>query len=168
MHTIVPAGVLRVIRNSPAGLKTLVDLGDCAKSPTAPIAIPVDHSMRYHGIDDLDRCWDGATVAVRRRYRCKLAAIYLQIGRVLSAALIRENIQHLVAVLDAPVFKAARGVLALPIVPLADTAPFTYMEAPNNQAVYVRVSMLVTAASRNRKVRHTIRTCLADRAVPGS
>jgi len=166
MHKMVPAGVVRVIRNSPAGLKTLVDLQDRFKSPRAPIAIPVDHSMGYHGIDDLDRCWDGATAAVRRRYRGKLAAIYLQIGRVLGGAMIRENIQHLVAVLDAPIFKAAREVLGLPIVPLADTVPFTYMGAPNNQAVYARVSMLVTAATRNRKVRHHIRSCLADRALP--
>ncbi len=51
-----PAGVLRMIRNSPAGLKTIVDLDDSEKSPIAPISIPVKTVQAQHGIDDLDRC----------------------------------------------------------------------------------------------------------------
>lgn len=164
----VPAGVLRMIRNSPAGLKTLVDLDDCIKSPIAPIPIPVDDAMRHHGIDDLDTCWDGATAAVPRRYRSKLPAVYLQIMRVVSAAAIRENIQHFVAVLDAPVFRAAREVLGLPLVPLAGTPAFTHMDAPNNQAVYAHVSSLLrVAVRRNRKVGQKIRDCFAERSYPG-
>lgn len=165
----MPAGVLRMIRNSPAGLKTLVDLDDIIKSPTAPIAISVDDAMRHHGIDDLDRCWDGATAAVPRRYRRKLTTIHLQIMRVVSAAVMRENIQHFVAVLDAPVFKAARDVLGLPVVPLADTPPFTHMDAPNNQAVYAHVSStLAVAVGGNRKVGQKILDCFSERSSPGS
>jgi hypothetical protein len=104
-----PAGVLRMIRNSPAGLKTIVDLDDSIKSPIAPIAIPADEVMRHHGIEDLDRCWDGATAAVPRQYRGKLAAMHVQLMQVVAAAAMRENIQHFVAVLDAPVVKAARS-----------------------------------------------------------
>lgn len=164
-----PAAVIRMIRNSPAGLKTLVDLDDSVKSPIAPVPIPVDQSMRHHGIDDLDRCWDGATAAVRRRYRCRLASIYLHTMRAVYAAAIRENIQHLVAVLDAPIYKAAREVLRLPIVPLADTPPFTHMDAPNNQAVYAHVaSTLALGAKRNRTVGQKIRTCFAEKSFPGS
>jgi len=167
-HKNAPAGVLRMIRNSPAGLKTLVDLDDCIKSPIAPTAIPVDYAMRYHGIDDLDRCWDGATAAVPRRYRCKLAAIYLQMAQVVAGAALRENVQHLVAVLDAPIVKAAREVLGLPLVPLADTPPFTHMDAPNNQAVYAHVSStLAIAAKRNRRVGQKIRACYDERHLPG-
>jgi hypothetical protein len=165
----VPAGVLRMIRNSPAGLKTIVDLDDSIKSPIAPIAIPAGDVMRYHGIDDLDRCWDGATAAIPRRYRLKLTTIHVQIMRVVSAAAIRENIQHFVAVLDAPVFKAARDVLGLPVVPLANTPPFTHMDAPNNQAVYAHVSStLAVAMGGNRKVGQKIRDCFAERSFAGS
>ena len=113
-----PAGVLRMIRNSPAGLKTIVDLDCSIKSPIAPVAIPAGDVMRHHGIDDLDRCWDGATAAVPRRYRRKLTAIHLQMMGVVAAAAIRDNIQDFVAVLDAPVFRAAAQILGLPVVGL--------------------------------------------------
>jgi hypothetical protein len=162
-----PAGVLRMIRNSPAGLKTIVDLDDNIKSPIAPIAIPADEVMRHHGIEDLDRCWDGATAAVPRQYRRKLAAMHVEIMRVVAAAAMRENIQHFVAVLDAPVVKAARDVLGLPLAPLADTPPFTHMDAPNNQAVYAHVSSLLgIAVRRNRKVGQKIRDCFAESTLP--
>jgi hypothetical protein len=166
----VPAGVLRMIRNSPAGLKTIVDLDDSIKSPIAPIAIPADYVMRHHGINDLDRCWDGATAAIPRQYRRKLTGVHVLIMRIVAAAAIRDNIQHFVAVLDAPVVKAARDVLGLPLVPLADTPPFTHMDAPNNQAVYAHISSLLAialAGNRNRRVGQKVRDCFAEKSYPG-
>jgi hypothetical protein len=162
---MVPAAVLRMIRNSPAGLKTIVDLGDVNKSPIAPVAIPACDIMAQHRIDDLDRCWDGATAAVPRRYRRKVAGVHLQIMRIVSAAVMREDIQHFVAVLDAPVFRAARDVLGLPLVPLAGTPAFTHMDAPDNQAVYAHVSSLLgsTLLTGNRKVGQKVRDCFSDR-----
>lgn len=163
-----PAGVLRMIRNSSAGLKTIVDLDDVIKSPIAPVPIPVGDVMRYHGIDDLDRCWDGATAAVLRRYRRKLPTIHTQIMRVVSAAAIRDDIQHFVAVLDAPVFRTVRDVLRLPIVPLAGTPAFTHMDAPNNQAVYAHITtFLQLAVAGNRRVGQQIRDCMSERSFPG-
>jgi hypothetical protein len=163
----VPVGVVRMIRNSPAGLKTIVDLDDSVKSPIAPTVIPVADVMRHHGIDDLDRCWDGATAAIPRRYRRRMAAAHVQILRVMALAAMRENIQHFVAVLDAPVVRAARDVLGLPLVPLMDTPPFTHMDAPNNQAVYAHVPSLLTIAQRrNRKVGQKIRDCFSSNVLP--
>jgi len=163
-----PAGVLRMIRNSPVGLKTIVDLDCSIKSPIAPIAIPVGDVMRYHGIDDLDRCWDGATAAVPRRYRRKLSAIHLQIMGVVAAAAIRDDIQHFVAVLDAPVFRAAEQILGLPVVPLAGTPPFTHMDAPDNQAVYAHVATLLNAImTGNRKLGQKVHACFGERSFPG-
>jgi hypothetical protein len=166
-HDKVPAGVLRMIRNSSAGLKTIVDLDDSIKSPIAPTVIPVADVMRHHGIDDLDRCWDGATAAIPRRYRRRLGATHVQIMRIVALAAMRENIQHFVAVLDAPVVRAARDVLGLPLAPLAGTPPFTHMDAPNNQAVYAHVpSLLGIAQRRNRKVGQKIRDCFAEKTMP--
>jgi hypothetical protein len=123
--------------------------------------------MRHHGIEDLDLCWDGATAAVPRQYRGKLAAMHVQLMQVVAAAAMRENIQHFVAVLDAPVVKAARDVLGLPLTPLANTPPFTHMDAPNNQAVYAHVSSLLgIAVLRNRKVGQKIRDCFAESNLP--
>jgi len=167
VHDKVPAAALRMIRNSPAGLKTIVDLDDCRKSPIAPTAIPVDEVMRHHGIDDLDRCWDGATAAIPRRYRRKLAATHVHLMRIMALAAMREDIQHFVAVLDAPVVRVARDILGLPLIPLAGTPPFTHMDAPNNQAVYAHVpSLLGLAGRRNRKVGQRIRASFAEEALP--
>ncbi|TPG33040.1 hypothetical protein [Mycolicibacterium hodleri] len=163
----VPAGVVRMIRNSPAGLKTIVDLDDCIKSPIAPIAIPIGDVMQHHAIDDLDRCWDGATAAVPRKYRRRLATAHVQILRVMALAAMRENVQHFVSVLDAPVVRAARDVLGLPLVPLVDTPPFTHMDAPNNQAVYAHVpTLLGLSQRRNRKVSQKIRDCFSANTIP--
>jgi hypothetical protein len=157
-HARMPAGVLRMIRNSPAGLKTLVDLEDRTKTPRT---VRTEDVRRYHGIDDLDRCWDGATSAVRRRYRRRWANIHVEVLQCWYAAAMRENVEHLVSILDAPVFKVARDFLGVPLVPLADTAPFTYMDAPNSQAVYAHISSsLATAARVNRKVGQNIRDCV--------
>lgn len=161
----VPVGVLRMIRNSPRGLKTIVDLDDAVKSPIAPFTIGVEDVMRAHGIEDLDRCWDGATAAVPRRYRRQLLPMHRQIMRVVAMAAIRENIQHFVAVLDAPVVRGARDILGLPLAPLANTPPFTHMDAPNNQAVYAHVpSLLRIGMQRNRKVGEKIRDCFGERS----
>lgn len=159
----VPAGALRMIRNSPAGLKTIVDLDDCVKSPIAPRTISVAEVMRHHGIDDLDDCWDGATAAIPRHYRRRLVATHVQLMRIMALAARRENIKHFVAVLDAPVVKMARDVLRLPLTPLAGTPPFTHMDAPENQAVYAHVpSILGLGGRRNRKVGQKISDCLGE------
>lgn len=167
-HDRVPAGVVRMIRNSPVGLKTIVDLDDTVKSPIAPVRIPVSEVLRHHGIEDLDRCWDGATAAVPRKYRRRLAAAHVQVLRVMALAAMRENIHHFVSVLDAPVVRAARDVLGLPLLPLVDTPPFTHMDAPNNQAVYAHVpTLLGLSARRNRKVGQKIRDCFSANTLPG-
>jgi hypothetical protein len=159
-----PAGVLRMIRNSPAGLKTLVDMEDPTKTPTA---VRTDDVRSFHGIDDLDRCWDGATSAVRRRYRRRLATVHVDVLRCWYAAALREDVEHFVSILDAPVYKVARDFLGVPLVALADTPPFTYMDAPNSQAVYARVpSSLAIAARVNRRVGQKIRDCLSDGSLP--
>jgi hypothetical protein len=89
--------------------------------------------------------------------------------RVVACAAMRDDIQHFVAVLDASVFKAARDVLGLPLAPLANTPPFTHMNAPNNRAVYAHVpSLLGIAVDQNRKVGHKIRECFPERVYSGA
>jgi hypothetical protein len=163
----VPAGVLRMIRNSSVGLKTIVDLDDSIKSPIAPTVISAADVMRHHAIEDLDRCWDAATAAIPRHYRRRLAATHVQIMRVVALAAMRENIEHFVAVLDEPVVRTARDVLGLPLMPLAGTPPFTHMDAPNNQAVYAHIPTLLRLGQRrNRKVGQKIRDCFAEKTLP--
>jgi hypothetical protein len=88
--------------------------------------------------------------------------MHVQIMRLMAIAAMRENIEHFVAVLDAPVVRVARDVLGLPLAPLANTPPFTHMDAQNNQAVYAYVpALLGIDQRRNRRVGQKIRDCLA-------
>ncbi len=98
--------------------------------------------------------------AVPRRYRRKSPTIHMQVMLTVFGAVMREGIEHFVAVLDAPVVKTARDVLGLPLVALAGTPPFTHMDAPDNQAVYSHIpSLLRIAADGNRRVGQKIRDC---------
>jgi hypothetical protein len=164
-----PAGMLRVIHNSPAGLKTLVDMEDSTKTPTA---VPATEVMRYHGIDDLNRCWDGATAAVRPQYRRRLATVHVQVLRACYAAAIRENIAHYVSIQDAPVYRLMRRFLGSHLVPLANTSPFTYMNAPNSQAVYSPIFSSPTSPDAlqcvNRRLSEKFREFFADGSSPAS
>jgi hypothetical protein len=164
-----PAGVLRMIHNSPAGLKTLVDMEDSTKTPTA---VPATEVMRYHGIDDLDRCWDGATTAVRPQYRRRVTTIHVKLLRMCYGAAIRENIAHFISILDAPVYRLTRRFLGSHLVPLANTPPFTYMNAPNSQAVYSPIFSSPSSPEAlrgvNRRFIEKFREFAADGRVPAS
>jgi hypothetical protein len=164
-----PAGALRVIRNSPAGLKTLVDMEDSTKTPTA---VPTAEVMRHHGIDDLNRCWDGATAANRPQYRRRLTTIHVKLLGACYAAAIRENITHYVSIQDAPVYRLVRRFLGSHVVPLANTPPFTYMNAPNSQAVYSRIFSSPSSPDAlrgvNRRLSEKFREFSGDSSVPGS
>lgn len=161
----VPAGAMRMIRNSDAGLKTLVDLADSDRTPRPVRTADV---TRHHGIDELDRCWDGASAAVPRRYRRSLAAIHRQTLFTWYTAAVRENVEHFVSILDAPVYMIVRRIFGLPVVPLAGTPPFTYMGGLNHQAVYAHLPTTLTVAARgNRKLGQKIQHCFAEKTFPG-
>jgi hypothetical protein len=133
MQKTAPAGVLRMIRNSPAGLKTLIDMEDSSKTARA---VPTEEVMRYHGIDDLDRCWDFATAAIPRRYRRRMMSLHMRIAREWYVAAVREDIQHFVSIMDSGLLKLVRGRLSMGFVPLANSAPFSYLGSQHSEAVY--------------------------------
>lgn len=149
-----PAAAMRMIRNSSAGLKTLVDMADPAITPT-PVAI--GEAMRFHGIDDLDRCWDGGSAVIRRPYRSS-PTVFFALLRAWYAAVIREQIEHFVSILAAPGRRAAERFLRVPLVPLAGTQPFTYMQATEHLAVYAHIPTAVgVIADGNRLMSRWLR-----------
>ncbi len=156
----VPAGVMRMIRHSAAGHKTLIDMQDPTRTPTP---VRIDEVMRCHGID-LDKCWDGASACVRRPFRRRLATIHVQLARAWYGAAKRENIEHLVSILDAPVYRMTHDFLRVPLVPLVGTPPFTYMDAPDHQAVYCHIpTALAFADGLNRRLGQRVRDCVEER-----
>lgn len=126
------SGVLRVIENSEAGLKTLNDVS----SDRWEFNIDVDFAKMMHGFDDLDKVWDVGTVAVVGEYRGghKLASI--QLYRAMYASAQKHGIDHLVAIIDVSPLKDMTDELGIPFRALGGSSPHPYIDSPASQAVY--------------------------------
>ena len=119
------AGVLRVIENSAAGLKTLRDIEE-------PLGIPEAAVRTRHGIGDLDRCWDVGTLAVRPEYRRSATrgrTVSLLLYRALYVHALRTGVDHFVTVMDRHAHRVLL-TLGVPFVPVCDSEPFDYMGSP--------------------------------------
>lgn len=139
-----PAGVLRVIRNSATGLKTINDVAG------PPLNLPKEHIMAFHDIETLDDCWDIGTVATMPEQPSATASI--QVYRAMYLAAERDNVKHFLSVIDAKALSQLSGYLGIPFQPLAGTAPFEYLGSDRSQAVYGYVSELYESANNKRAV----------------
>lgn len=128
----VPIGVLRIIKNSPVGLKTINDLS----SGSLPVTIDKNAIMLTHGINDWNTCWDVATLAVPHEYRRSGASASLQMYRAMYITALNEKIDHLVAITDKAPLIAMTDYLAIPFVPLCGSDYFSYLESAESRAVY--------------------------------
>jgi len=126
----VPMGALRIIHNSDAGLKTINDIDN----PAIPPYLTKEQIQQTHGIDNWDECWDVGTVAVLEQFRHTGASTNLYRSMYLEAQ--RQNIDHLVAIIDEKPLAAMTGFLAIPFKPMCNSEPFNYLEALKSQAVY--------------------------------
>lgn len=134
-ETGTPTGVLRAIRNSEAGLKTLNDMEDAAKTSRM---VKHDDVISYHGIDDLDKCWDVGTVAVVPEYRHAKAAagISIQLYRALYVSAKQEGIEHMISVIDKKAVSQLKGYLGVPFEQLGGSKAFEYLGSKESSAVY--------------------------------
>lgn len=128
----LPIGVLRIIKNSLAGLKTINDLS----SGHLPVTIDQNEIMSAHEIDDWNTCWDVATLAVPYEYRRSGASASLQMYRAMYVTALDERIDHLVAIIDKAPLVAMTDYLAIPFVPLCGSDYFSYLESAESRAVY--------------------------------
>lgn len=131
-ETEMPAGVLRVMWNSDAGLKTINDLA----RPDMPINLTQDEIQRFHGIDDLDTCWDGGTVAVSKELQKNGMGVSMQLYRAMYRTAIENDIEHFILVIDEKLLPVLTDHLHIPFVPLCDTPKFSYLGSEASQAVY--------------------------------
>ena len=151
-----PAGVLRVIGNSAAGLKTLHDIAE------EPLHLSPAQVQEQHGVADLDRCWDVGTLAVLPEYRrIGGRTVSLLLYRALYLHAGRHGIDHVVTIMDR---HAHRVLLALgvPFVPICRSEPFDYLGTPCTP-LYGHVPDLpasVQARSRRLRVRSPLAWCL--------
>lgn len=125
----MPVGVIRVIRSSPAGLKTLNDIAG------PPLNIPTHDFLTAYKAD-LSSCWDVGTLAVAPAYRGRstryLASAILY--RALYAAAADQSVNHLVSIVDG---RARKGLdlLGVPFEPILGSTPFDYLGSEQSTAL---------------------------------
>lgn len=91
-----PAGVIRIIRNSP-GAAGLLTLNDCR----AMLGVTTAQFRAHHRVRSLDDVWDIGSVVVRQRYRSaerNLASNLL--FRAMHARAAHEGVRHYVGTVD--------------------------------------------------------------------
>ncbi|WP_051799380.1 hypothetical protein [Catenuloplanes japonicus] len=124
-----PAGVIRLIDESPAGLKSLNDA-------PAHIGGTVASIRAHHHMTDGRRAIDVATLAVLPGYRgARSALVSTLLYRTLYRAFTRDHITHVVAMIDAPAYRNLRRI-GTPFVPMLGSSPFSYLGAPETHALY--------------------------------
>lgn len=127
-------GVLRTIKSSSNGIKTLND------SQQEPFFVDLDEVKRRHNIDDFNKVWDVGTVAVLPEYRgtdSGLASI--QLYRALYISSIKNGIDHWVSIIDDRLFRTLTGLFGMPFVPLAGSEPGPYLGTEKSHPVYAYV-----------------------------
>lgn len=157
-----PAGVLRVIENGEAGLKTLNDLEVIGASddPRVP-HITIDAVTQTHAIETLDDTWDIGTVAVRKPYRATTDTS-VQLYRAMYVSAMEADIKHFVSIIDAKPLQRMTDYLGIPFVPMVDSQPFSYLGSEASQAVYGDVTKFYEKMNRRRK---TVKGFLARKAL---
>jgi hypothetical protein len=157
-----PAGVLRIIGNSSAGLKTLRDVAG------EPLRIPREDFQAFHGVEDLDRCWDVGTVAVLAEYRRSASqsrTVSLLLYRAFYLHALRHGIEHAVAIIDGHAHRGLRA-LGVPFVPIHGSGPFAYLDSASSTALYGHVPEFratMEARYRRLRIRHPLAWCLLAR-----
>lgn len=150
-----PTGALRIIRHSPSGLKSVNDVSQ------PPLQLSAERIQQVHHIETFDDCWDIGTVAAMPDYPSRMASI--QLYRAMYLAAMRENVQHVISVVDMNVLPTLTNYLGIPFQPLADTRPFEYLGSANSQAVYGYVPEFYKKMEKKRK--YSLRGLLARKAL---
>ncbi|GAB7041431.1 MULTISPECIES: GNAT family N-acyltransferase [Catenuloplanes] len=136
------AGVIRLIDESPAGLKTLNDA-------PAHIGGTVDDIREHHRMTDGRRAVDVATLAVLPEYRgTRSVLVSTLLYRTLYRVFHRDGITHVVAMIDEPAYRNLRRI-GTPFVPMLGSSPFCYLGSAENRALYGDFREFGPAIARN-------------------
>ena len=133
-------GHCRLIAPGPAGLKTVNDLAE------PPWSLDPVRVSRLAGID-LQRCWDIATLGVRREFRGRtwMIAIALYHGIIKAARV--NGIEMATAMVDEQIHRALQQVDYLPsTLPGARSAP--YLGSRSTTPVFARFSAVLDGQRR--------------------
>lgn len=118
-HT--PAGMLRVVTPSPAGLKSLNDIEPVWDCPAATLIERTGLSL------DPSRTWDIATLAVADGYRRGAGLVTMGLYQTLTLAAFHCGVDWFVAILDMPVFRIIRWRLRMIFAGYEGIGPLPYL-----------------------------------------
>ena len=128
----LPAGAIRLVLPSPAGLKSLGDV----------------EPVWGHRIDDVlertklrldaDNAWDIATLAVDSEYRGRATDGLVSLGLYQGVAqlALRCHVKWVVTILDLVVLNLLQGVMAGPFERFVGLEPLPYLDSPASLPVY--------------------------------
>src|SRR5262249_44231315 len=121
-------------------------------------------ALGAHGILDVQRCWDVATLAVPRAYRSasNTAHISSMLYGTLYAEARRMGIEHAIAILDERAYRHIVGALGIPFVTIAGSSAFSYLGSACSYATYLHLptavaAMLAHLASLDTRTRELVR-----------
>lgn len=136
----MPIGALRVIANGDNGLLTLNDMSSPESHEKGVGEVDLNTIKQYHDIESLNDCWDIGTVAVLPDYRGR-KRVSVMLYRAMYNKAERQDIKHLVSVIDKHPYEGSIKPLHIPFKPLAGLdAPFRYYGSRQSYAVYGRLA----------------------------
>jgi hypothetical protein len=128
----LPAGVIRLVLPSPAGLKSLGDV--------EPVwGHRIDDVLERSNLRlDADSAWDVATLAVDSEYRGRATDGLVSLGLYQGVAqlALQCHVKWVVTVLDLVVLNLVQGVMADPFERFSGLEPLPYLDSPASLPVY--------------------------------
>jgi hypothetical protein len=143
--TEMPIGVLRTIRNSAAGLKSLKDLEH------TPLQLDAEQVCRDLGINP-GRCIDVGTLAIQPEFRARVGNILpsLLLYRTLYLRyLSNPDFDHVITIIDKSAEKNLYR-LSFPFKPI-DERYFSYLDSPESRALYAVNSEFYPAVEHRKE-----------------
>jgi len=128
----LPAGAIRLVLPSPAGLKSLGDVEPVWGQRIDDLLVRT--SLRL----DADRAWDVATLAVDSEYRGRATDGLVSLGLYQGVAqlALRCHVSWVVTILDLVVLNLLQRAMADPFQRFAGLEPMPYLDSPASLPVY--------------------------------
>jgi hypothetical protein len=127
-----PAGMIRIIRPSSSGLKSVHDIERQWERPFAELVGPTGADV------DLSGWWDLATLGVAGDYRGAATSglVAMALYQALNMLADREGVEWAVAILDVLVLDLINTAWMNPFQPVPGTSPVRYLDSPASQPAF--------------------------------
>ena len=148
----VPAGMMRIIVPSPAGLKSLRDIEPVWGEPADAVLGRVDDAW------DLGRMWDLATLAVNPEYRGNAALGLVTQGLLQSVnqVALRCGLLRYVTILDVPVLRMLQWKIGRPFHAFPGIEPRSYLGSAASVPMWCDIARWNTSLAERDQTMHQV------------